>query len=1539
MPTPLKFIEKKILQVLFKGISLPFLVFCTLAINLLAFSANSETIDEAVEAGKTAYLAGSYETARARWEEANKRGSGDAAYYLGVLYTEGRAVRYDEEIALSFFHRAANKNNFLAAVELAAMLENNPNVKNLGSPEKWYEVASKSLPNLQKLADDGDPFHQSILGFLYGFGKGVEQNHEKYIYWQKKAADQGFATAQYHLSYALETATGPEKNLPQAFSLMQRAASQGLVYAQERLGVFYRDGIGTEANNEAAIKWFRKASAAGYFVAERKLAELYNDLGKLEDAAPLAQKSYDTIHKIYGSSNYESAKAKVTLAYSLAYHQRQPDIAKPLLLEAITYFKSLFGEEHWELLRALKILSNVYVADLNFAAAKPILDQAEKITIKWFGEDHSAYAQILMYLGDYFEGQTKFKEAAAAYERAHETYIKSLGPDSLQVADLKLRLASTIASTGAYDRAEALYAQSIGVFKKLHKEGDWSLAKSYMKFAGFYRDRSSFEKALRQFSNAEKLILGQSGTPHRIRAQIYFERAQVWVAVGDRDRSENEFKRAISITDEHFPKNANDRMNYRNSLSELYIEKGDISKAEEIINEAITIGKDGNRAAKIHLISSYMKLANIQINNGDMTAASSYFDMVKKFVEIEKIEAPALIGPLHMTNAIMKMTNGELEKANELMQKGVQLLEGYYGPDNHLLVRPLHQYARLLQQQGKKELSQSVAERAFSIIESNTTPHSAQSIFQNMGLFSDFDFDQERLAKVIEKAVSIASTAMGENSAKYAEFLIKYADTLGYERKNLQQKVRLYRQALSIYEAKYGVQDPKLIDVLQKLADKIQYAYTDSAKLEGITKLPYDQQMKYYSEYSAGIRKGEVEKEKFLKRVSEIAQSSFGLSSIHYAEAIEALGSFYSTRSHSDDEGAQRTDKLKALAYFEENLKILREAYDIDSNDISSISFALWNLSFTHESLGNYDKALFYSRQNYSRLKRQLAPIKNIGQVDNGYGREPGQIESTSARKENRRKKGKNDFVRHLKLLLNKNISTDRASREKEAFEALQLSRSTQAAGAINKLTARFAAEESGAGESVRELQDSITRRAVVSEQLTNEFAKRLSNSSESAVKASVEDYAESLGRINERISVLHNKIATEFPRYNDLISNRPASLEQIQNLIGRTEALVTTFEDYSGFWIFVVRDKLLSVHFEKRQNYREANVADNVRKIRDGVDLSKVMELSDLLNFDIDAAQKLYLQIFGKIEASLKGVDHLMFVPSKSLQQIPISLLVYDQNHPRPTQLSDFQGIPWLYKKFAISALPSIASLKSLRTLGKESAATLPFIGFGAPVFKDNETHDASTNKTAKPEIIKRQAALNALSSLPDTADELDSIAKFLGARKDAVILGKKASETEVKKLDLKNRRVLAFATHGLTAGEQFGLDEPAIALTPGPKDDGFLTASEISQLKLDADWVILSACNSAAGQDEKNEGLSGLARAFLYAGSRALLVSHWPVETKSAKKLTVGIFKQLRLQPNISRAEALRRSITELAEHNNEPHYSHPAFWAPFVLVGDGR
>jgi CHAT domain-containing protein len=156
-----------------------------------------------------------------------------------------------------------------------------------------------------------------------------------------------------------------------------------------------------------------------------------------------------------------------------------------------------------------------------------------------------------------------------------------------------------------------------------------------------------------------------------------------------------------------------------------------------------------------------------------------------------------------------------------------------------------------------------------------------------------------------------------------------------------------------------------------------------------------------------------------------------------------------------------------------------------------------------------------------------------------------------------------------------------------------------------------------------------------------------------------------------------------------------------------------------------------------------------------------------------------------------------------------------------------------------------------------------------------------------------------------------------------------------------LAQYRVVHFATHGAMAGELSRGSEPGLILTPPPEaskeDDGYLSASEIAGLKLDADWVILSACNTAAGKAADAEALSGLARAFIYAQARALLVSHWAVESNATVKLITTAMRAMTVDPGVGRAEALRRAMLALIE-KGAAHEAHPAYWAPFVVVGEG-
>src|SRR5262249_31936485 len=273
-----------------------------------------------------------------------------------------------------------------------------------------------------------------------------------------------------------------------------------------------------------------------------------------------------------------------------------------------------------------------------------------------------------------------------------------------------------------------------------------------------------------------------------------------------------------------------------------------------------------------------------------------------------------------------------------------------------------------------------------------------------------------------------------------------------------------------------------------------------------------------------------------------------------------------------------------------------------------------------------------------------------------------------------------------------------------------------------------------------------------------------------------------------------------------------------------------------------------------------------------------------------------------------------------------------------------------------------------------KDGHASEPYIGFGNPLLdgeperfkEDSEAAKLAREKRCDPTLRQRVVSLLRLrggvqggarsnggivdvanlrswAPLPETADELCDAARDLGVDpKTHLYLGAAATESKIKLLSeggsLAKYKVIHSATHGAVAGQLSRASEPGLLLTPPDKaselDDGYLSASEIAGLKLDADWVILSACNTAAGDTKGAEALSGLARAFFYAGARSLLVSHWEVASESTVKLITKAVVELRTNPEIGRADALRRSILSMID-SGKTYEAHPAFWAPFVLV----
>jgi CHAT domain-containing protein len=369
--------------------------------------------------------------------------------------------------------------------------------------------------------------------------------------------------------------------------------------------------------------------------------------------------------------------------------------------------------------------------------------------------------------------------------------------------------------------------------------------------------------------------------------------------------------------------------------------------------------------------------------------------------------------------------------------------------------------------------------------------------------------------------------------------------------------------------------------------------------------------------------------------------------------------------------------------------------------------------------------------------------------------------------------------------------------------------------------------------------------------------------------------------------------------------------------------------------------------------------LTDKVAAFRRGLDIEKLRESAEGGKpevFDLTLAHELYATLLAPVEHVIKDKHDLIVVPTGALTALPAHLLVTEPSvvATSPEDVAAYRDAAWLLKRHAVSVLPSVASLKALRVSARTQPAAKPMIGFGDPQFSATPPAAGSQRGTKVATVktrsyadywrgagVDRAQLSAALPQLPDTADELKAVSAKLGAGAD-IRLGRDASETAVKRAPLSQYRIVYFATHGLVAGDVNGLAEPSLALTvpkdPTSLDDGLLTASEVAQLKLNADWVVLSACNTAAGDKPGAEALSGLARAFFYAGSRSLLVSHWAVASDAATRLTTSTFDLIKSEPKIGRAEALRRAMLTYANDNSDPVNAYPALWAPFSLIGEG-
>lgn len=862
-------------------------------------------------------------------------------------------------------------------------------------------------------------------------------------------------------------------------------------------------------------------------------------------------------------------------------------------------------------------------------------------------------------------------------------------------------------------------------------------------------------------------------------------------------------------------------------------------------------------------------------------AESNYRRVIRSLDKAGGRKQPSYSAVLSNLSALLYKQR-RFPEAEALLRRAIAIDEARLGPNHHDIAIRLNNLALLLQSTYRRDQAEQIMRRALAIDERSLGPDHA-TVAKRLGNLAQIlvdDLKWREAEPLMRRALAIEEKRLGANHSTVSIRLNSLALLLDDTGRRV-EAIPLMRRALAIEEKNRGVNHPSVANLQANLALLIEQDDASEAERLKLNALAID-------------------------------EASFGRSHPKLRRHLSNLGWHYGKRARWSE----------ALVYFRRSTAILEAL-----------------------GYGPEDQPYDASRQVLTDSRLDL----------------------------------------RLHVLALHQTSPDTSS--EEAFHVAQLAVRDGTAEALSLTAARFASGRDEVASAAREFQDLAHQRRTLDAQLIASLAK--------ADRAVAARLTAEIGKLDAKFKAHADSIATKFPRYLELANPRPMSVAQLQALLKPDEVLIQfmmvppagAMPDAAFAWAVSATDAQWL-----RLEIGAKDVTEHVEALRCGLDLTAwhgdgIERCNHLvgtsyrdhaevsrqpLPFDLRRAHTLYRALFGRFEGIISQKS-LLIVPSGALASLPPQVLV-----AKAPSVTDYKSAAWFGVRQPITLLPSIGSLASLRKISRSSAGDQSFIGFGNPLLMGPKRDDRSAwnirtcadagavstaqVRSARPptessvSLRADRRFILAQEPLPETALELCSVTRTLGAPENSIYLGDRAREGIIKALSmsgaLAQAKILHFATHGVLSSESERLGaggEPGLILTPPDEandaDDGLLTASEVAQLKLDADWVVLSACNTAAGGVgiEQFSKLSGLARAFFYAGARALLVSHWAIDSDAAVKLTTKTFAVLRDNPKMGRAEAFRQSlIAMIADTTRPPGWTpaaHPSVWGPFMLVGEGR
>ena len=454
---------------------------------------------------------------------------------------------------------------------------------------------------------------------------------------------------------------------------------------------------------------------------------------------------------------------------------------------------------------------------------------------------------------------------------------------------------------------------------------------------------------------------------------------------------------------------------------------------------------------------------------------------------------------------------------------------------------------------------------------------------------------------------------------------------------------------------------------------------------------------------------------------------------------------------------------------------------------------------------------------------------------------------------------------------------------------------------------------------------------------LKTNFAKAYSEGN----KEKIDNLQRQIDDISNKIANLRKEIEKKYPGYGNLKYPKIAGIEDIQKILDKDSAFLEYYvtDDFVILWL-ITKDKA------KLYKFPNDKIDEKITKYRKAI--------LPGLKTDEELASYLYASLIGNSLDNLNA-KRITIAPDGDLYKLPFGSIGKKDKDGK---------FHYLVEDYNISYIQSASIFKMVKEKGKPKRKKEPFFAMGDPVYEN--LPEAKKKPETEKEVMLIAKALRQRGGatvedfeklginlrkrfyrLPESGDEVRTIGKLLRSKKEYIKTREKATEDIIKSLSgkgiLKNFKYLHFSCHGELNEKVPALSCIVLTQDEDPKEDGFLTVGEVFGLNMDCELICLSACQTGLGKIERGEGLVGLTRAFMYAGTPSILVSLWSVESKSTEMMMESFYRYLK--QGLAKDEALRRAQIELWAKNTKDRHGRPIscelplFWAPFVLYGDWK